>query len=199
MPKATRTRINHLTPPLSKRQFSLPENHSQRLLPDQPLPTSSANEILRELDDPQAYVSSNSTKTTKQNPNRTLRARDAVQPYSKSHAKRLKKKAKEQAVVGDMGPVKEALEEVMACSSATATPALASDKDTSFHSQHPPPRHQNNNNTLVKKSISHKQKAKILHHEAARLPTILNHPEFRKNPFAAIRTHIQNSNSLKAS
>ncbi|PLW29503.1 hypothetical protein PCANC_26310, partial [Puccinia coronata f. sp. avenae] len=183
---------------LSKRQFALPDQHSQRLLSNHTPPTSSANEILQELNDPKAYVSSNSTKTTKQNPARQFRARDTVQPYSKSHGKRLKKKAKEQAVVGDLTPVRQALEEVLASSSAALAPShhhpIPSDLVPHLHKQ-PTLK----NPTISKKSISHKQKAKLLHEEATRLPSILKHPEFRKNPFAAIRTHLQNSSSVKPS
>ncbi|EFP79959.1 uncharacterized protein PGTG_05184 [Puccinia graminis f. sp. tritici CRL 75-36-700-3] len=109
MPKASRSRLIHAsqsktTMPLSKRQFSLPEDHSQRL--EQVDPTTSANEILHELnEDPKAYVlsSSSSKTTTKHNSDRrVIRARDSAQPYSKSHAKRLKKKGKEQVVVGEL-------------------------------------------------------------------------------------------------
>ncbi|PLW16402.1 hypothetical protein PCASD_21376 [Puccinia coronata f. sp. avenae] len=184
MPKATRTRLIHSSHPtavaLSKRQFALPDQHSQRLLSNHTPPTSSANEILQELNDPKAYVSSNSTKTTKQNPARQFRARDTVQPYSKSHGKRLKKKAKEQAVVGDLTPVRQALEEVLASSSAVWPPltiiqshlvptCTASSQAT--HLKNP---------TISKKSISHKQKAKLLHEEATRLPSILKHPSSEK-------------------
>jgi hypothetical protein len=151
----------------------------------------------------------------------------AVQPYSKSHGKRLKKKAKEQAVVGDLTPVRQALEEVLASSSAVLAPShhhpIPSDLVPHLHKQ-PTLK----NPTISKKSISHKQKAKLLlssdpsnlflalffslthhlsralmaffrHEEATRLPSILKHPEFRKNPFAAIRTHLQNSSSVKPS
>ncbi|KAH9469853.1 hypothetical protein MJO28_004276 [Puccinia striiformis f. sp. tritici] len=197
MPKASRTKLIHSSQTaLSKRQFSLPDQHSQRLQISKVDPTTSANEILHELNDPKAYIlpssASNPRTLTRQNPNRVLRARDGVQPYSKSHAKRLKKKVKEQAVIGDLGPVKEALEEVL----ATATSGDDSHHNVISNTT------QNQQSTIIvsknhtsKNSISHKQKAKLLQEESTRLPSILNHPEFKKNPFAAIRTHLQNTSS----
>ncbi|KAA1110738.1 hypothetical protein PGT21_030542 [Puccinia graminis f. sp. tritici] len=203
MPKASRSRLIHAsqsktTMPLSKRQFSLPEDHSQRL--EQVDPTTSANEILHELnEDPKAYVlsSSSSKTTTKHNSDRrVIRARDSAQPYSKSHAKRLKKKAKEQAVVGDLRPVMEALDEVLATAPPTTTTTnLPTSLPTGLHQHQQKPSSTVQRNPASKKSLSHKQKAKVLHEESIRLPSILNHPEFKKNPFAAIRTHIQNSSA----
>ncbi|WAQ82958.1 hypothetical protein PtA15_3A324 [Puccinia triticina] len=151
-----------------------------------------ANEILNQLNhDPNAY--NQPSATTKPKPDRRVsRARDSVQPYSKSHAKRLKKKAKEQAVVGDLRPVIAALDEVLTTTPTTA-PSNPVEKSLPARAPQEPSTAATQPKPASKKALSHKQKAKVLREESIRLPAILSHPEFKKNPFAAIRTHIQNS------
>ncbi|POW06916.1 hypothetical protein PSTT_08621 [Puccinia striiformis] len=160
MPKASRTKLIHSSQAaLSKRQFSLPDQHSQRLQISKVDPTTSASEILHELNDPKAYIlpssASNPRTLTRQNPNRVLRARDTVFQIARKEAE---EKVKEQAVIGDLGPVKEALEEVL----ATATSG-----DDSHH------------NTRRINSIAFDSKSSRV----------------KKNPFAAIRTHLQNTST----
>lgn len=200
MPKATRTRLNsgHETTrsSLAKRQFSLPDGHAQRLIssPD----TTSANKILEELKGAKAYVSSKQDPSKDQKNPLMTRIRDVAQPYSKSHIKRLKKKMKEQSVVGDLNPVKQALEDILAeesklelssRSGPVGRNSTAPERSKTAPVTSVPP-------TKVKKCISQKQRAQVLREESIRLPNVLKHPEFRKNPFAAIRTHVQNSSNV---
>ncbi|KAI8448953.1 hypothetical protein BY996DRAFT_7339917 [Phakopsora pachyrhizi] len=197
MPKASRLRFNQRHEPtinsLSKRRFSLPENHSQTLDCDEKL---SANEILKDLNNPKAFITSKLSLMGKGKLDPIRQATSTVtKPYSKSHARRLKKKSRDQAVVGDLNPVKEALAEMdddlqeaergsMIIKPSTTSSTLTSSLKKSTQV------------LKSKKSISQNQKARVLKEESNRFPSIMIHPEFQKDPFGTIKTHVKNSLEL---
>ncbi|WAQ91723.1 hypothetical protein PtA15_15A114 [Puccinia triticina] len=96
--------------------------------------------------------------------------------------RRLKKKAKEQAVVGDLRPVIAALDEVLTTTTTTA-PSNPVEKILPARTLQEPSTAAAQPKPSSKKALSHKQKAKVLGEESIRLPAILSHPEFKS------RTH----------
>ncbi|CAH7682322.1 hypothetical protein PPACK8108_LOCUS15175 [Phakopsora pachyrhizi] len=192
MPKASRLRFNQRHEPtinsLSKRRFSLPENHSQTLDCDEKL---SANEILKDLNNPKAFITSKLS----------LMGKGKLDPIRQATStglslkRRLKKKSRDQAVVGDLNPVKEALAEMdddlqeaergsMIIKPSTTSSTLTSSLKKSTQV------------LKSKKSISQNQKARVLKEESNRFPSIMIHPEFQKDPFGTIKTHVKNSLEL---
>ncbi|MBW0544730.1 hypothetical protein O181_084445 [Austropuccinia psidii MF-1] len=208
MPKVPKNRLSntHSLAPgsLSRRPFSLPDGHSQRL--NQEILSISANEILKKLDDPKAFISSARpiSSLPKLNNHSSFRNQDSQvpHPYSKSHIKRLKKKIRNQSVLGDLNLVKQSLEEIETTQSdSTAYPIKHTkiSQTTPSAGLNPTRSNQVIHDSKPKKSLTQKQRAKILSEESSRLPNILKNPEFQKNPFAAIRIHAQNTLALSSS
>jgi len=94
-------------------------------------------------------------------------------PYSKSHAKRLKAKAKESltAALGDMDHVLDAIK----AGSSGPSPDKATPLSAPGRNVH----------------LTDKQRAKVFETEKSRHSAVLSDPGYQKNPFAAIRKHIQ--------
>lgn len=174
----------------------MPDGHSKQLIvPGDSPSTPSANEVLNQLKDPQAYLKPSKPSSLKyhHNNNQSL----ASHPYSKSHAKRLKKKLRDQVVlVGDLNPVKDALNELI--EAAPNQPALDLDKRKHESSTPLDGITTQTNKPQRQKSINQHQRAIILQQESARVSKILELPQFQQNPFAAIRTHAINSLSVQA-
>ncbi|KAG0147277.1 hypothetical protein CROQUDRAFT_43128, partial [Cronartium quercuum f. sp. fusiforme G11] len=98
-------------------------------------------------------------------------------PYSKSHAKRMKKKIKENGRIGNLDTVKCALAEL--ATEPVVTPSEKKPEDVDVKRS--------------KKSMSERGRAIVLLQESARLPKILEDSAFKKDPFGALRTHLKHS------
>ncbi|KAG6885454.1 hypothetical protein C0993_001534 [Termitomyces sp. T159_Od127] len=111
-------------------------------------------------------------------------------PYSKSHARRMKRKAKEQIANGldDMRTALAALDQDI--------PTLIEQPETKT-SHVEPQRKKLLKVGLVgegkKATLSNLQRKRALQMERVRHPLILANPDFASNPFQAIRTHAQNT------
>ncbi|KAI0348430.1 hypothetical protein BDW22DRAFT_91739 [Trametopsis cervina] len=114
-------------------------------------------------------------------------------PYSKSHERRVKRKAREQ-VAGGLQEITDALAEV-----ESDVPVLIQ-QDVSAEDGQPstgasrkfanaPGQIGEGKPAPLKKS----QRKKALQAERLRIPLILSNPEFAANPFQTIRTHAQNT------
>ncbi|KAI0800936.1 ribosome biogenesis protein SLX9-domain-containing protein [Fomes fomentarius] len=117
-------------------------------------------------------------------------------PYSKSHERRLKRKAREQ-VAGGMDEIKMAIAAVeddipLAVQNSIAATAEGVDETPAPQSKKVRPKHgqigEGKGAPLTKN-----QRKRALQVERMRIPMILATPEFAANPFQTIRTHAQNT------
>ncbi|PSR75923.1 hypothetical protein PHLCEN_2v8837 [Hermanssonia centrifuga] len=118
-------------------------------------------------------------------------------PYSKSHERRLRRKAKEE-VAGGLGNIKAAIsaveEDIPTAVQKTIQQTVSQDDDDMI-----------NDRTSAKKStlgqigegkhvpLTKSQRKRTLQTERLRIPMILSNAEFHSNPFQTIRTHAQNT------
>ncbi|KAG6889188.1 hypothetical protein C0995_002903 [Termitomyces sp. Mi166 len=110
--------------------------------------------------------------------------------YSKSHARRLKRKAKEQIANG-LGDLQSA---IAALDQDVSTPVEKPELKNS-HTEPQPKQHLKPGmiGEGKKASLSHSQRKRALQMERIRHPLILANPDFAGNPFQTIRTHAQNT------
>ncbi|KAI0361260.1 hypothetical protein OH77DRAFT_1516252 [Trametes cingulata] len=117
-------------------------------------------------------------------------------PYSKSHERRLKRKAKEE-VAGGMSDIKAAISAVEDDIPIAVQNTIAADTeatiggDTSKKAKAKPKPGQIGEGKGA--PLSKNQRKRALQVERMRIPLILATPEFAANPFQAIRTHAQNT------
>ncbi|CAL1695363.1 unnamed protein product [Somion occarium] len=119
------------------------------------------------------------------------RLESAQSPYSKSHERRLKRKAKEQ-VAGGMNDIQAALSAVAgetADTDADSVPHASADDSIKVPSKPKPGQIGEGKSGPLSKT----QRKKALQTERLRIPMILSNPEFASNPFQTIRTHAQNT------
>ncbi|KAI9058860.1 hypothetical protein FKP32DRAFT_1231534 [Trametes sanguinea] len=120
------------------------------------------------------------------------RLEESRSPYSKSHERRLKRKAKEQ-VAGGLGDIKaaiSALEEDIPVAVQNSV-AAATEADASKPAKPKPKPGQIGEGKGA--PLNKNQRKKALQLERMRIPLILATPEFATNPFQTIRTHAQNT------
>ncbi|KAG5648084.1 hypothetical protein DXG03_007119 [Asterophora parasitica] len=113
-------------------------------------------------------------------------------PYSKSHARRVKRKAKEQIANG----LSDMQDAIAALDDEIPTPVRESVKNTAEASQDPPPKAHVKPGMIgegKKEPLSKSQRKRALQMEQVRHPLILSNPDFAANPFQTIRTHAQNT------
>ncbi|EJT48909.1 hypothetical protein A1Q1_02004 [Trichosporon asahii var. asahii CBS 2479] len=116
------------------------------------------------------------------------------QPYSKSHMKREKRKAKQQ-LAGGMGSVAAALVDL--------APELAPEPEV--ETKTPKEKQQAADDAKrrkeedgkigqgSKRTMREKQRRKQISAAAVRIPAVMQHPSFRANPWATIREHAGNT------
>ncbi|KAH9922990.1 ribosome biogenesis protein SLX9-domain-containing protein [Amylocystis lapponica] len=117
-------------------------------------------------------------------------------PYSKSHERRLKRKAKEQ-VAGGMGDVKAALsaleddipQAVLDSTHEDVTGDVVSEERPKVKPRPKPGKIGEGKGAPLSKA----QRKRMLEAERMRIPMILSTPEFAANPFQTIRIHAQNT------
>ncbi|KAI0814856.1 ribosome biogenesis protein SLX9-domain-containing protein [Irpex lacteus] len=112
-------------------------------------------------------------------------------PYSKSHERRLKRKAREQ-VAGGLKDITAALAELETDIPVAIQQTISADDATEDTSRKPTAA-----SSLIgegkRTPLSKAQRKKALQAERMRIPLILSNPEFSANPFKTIRTHAQNT------
>ncbi|KAH9944103.1 ribosome biogenesis protein SLX9-domain-containing protein [Epithele typhae] len=119
-------------------------------------------------------------------------------PYSKSHERRLRRKAREQ-VAGGLSDIKAALAAVEDdFAEAVAAPAAENLRTASHdHEGTQRPKKARPNPGQIgegkKAPLSKNQRKRALQVERMRIPMILATPEFAANPFRTIRTHAENT------
>ncbi|KAI8980683.1 ribosome biogenesis protein SLX9-domain-containing protein [Trametes punicea] len=115
-------------------------------------------------------------------------------PYSKSHERRLKRKAKEQVASG-MGDIKAAIsaleEDIPVAVQNTISDANGADSHDAPKAKPKPKPGQIGEGKGV--PLNKNQRKRALQVERMRIPLILSTPEFAANPFQTIRTHAQNT------
>ncbi|KIY72850.1 hypothetical protein CYLTODRAFT_417627 [Cylindrobasidium torrendii FP15055 ss-10] len=112
------------------------------------------------------------------------RISESSAPYSKSHSRRLKRKAKEQLAGNDMSELLNTLQPEIEEEDASPADKLRQKRALE------------KNRTIgkgKKSTLSETQRRKELERERQRIPLVLSNPEFSKNPFEAIRTHARNT------
>jgi len=177
MPKDKRKSSGHApSVKLVHRHFALPEVAVGQLSSLETSSTS-ANEILHDLSQ-EGIPGTKKAKRQRKHEEFLDRLQSTNAPYSKSHAKRLKAKAKESltAALGDMDHVLDAIKAATSeSSSAEKTKPL--------------------NAPGRKVHLNDKQRAKVFEAEKSRHSAVLSDPGYRKNPFAAVRKHIESQTS----
>ncbi|KAG6832443.1 hypothetical protein H0H92_001489 [Tricholoma furcatifolium] len=110
-------------------------------------------------------------------------------PYSKSHARRMKRKAKEQIANG-LGEMQSAI------TALDQDTAQTDSKESNVNATSNEPRKPLKSGMIGEGKnapLSKSQRKRALQLEQVRLPLILGNPDFASNPFQAIRTHAQNT------
>ncbi|KAH7107133.1 ribosome biogenesis protein SLX9-domain-containing protein [Auriculariales sp. MPI-PUGE-AT-0066] len=130
------------------------------------------------------------------------RVQSTSQPYSKSHARRLKKKGKE-ALSADMNDIAAVVQELQFPELLTiAQTEKVADKDAmEMEMNNASASSKNKISATASKLIgegkgqplSNSQRKRALAAEGARHPLILSNTAFKQNPFASIRTHVANT------
>ncbi|KAG9104353.1 hypothetical protein FRC06_003399 [Ceratobasidium sp. 370] len=193
MPKERRKRISQAhqaSAKIASRSFAVPEGETERLIQNAEVQSASADELLR------AAPTLPITKTSVPGPTQTKKEKKqfkhelflqrltaGTSPYSKSHNRRLKRKAKTELST-DLASVEKALRAI-----APEISAVAPDHEPTSQ----PARSAGLMGEGKGVTLSKKQRQKALELERLRQPAIMQNPEFKSNPFAAIRTHAKNS------
>ncbi|SCV70833.1 BQ2448_3595 [Microbotryum intermedium] len=125
------------------------------------------------------------------------------QPYSKSHARRLKRASKpENNLVSDLKQVESALP-VVSETTTTMGPedalGMNGDVDETVEGDGDVGKEQEGVERFVgtlgsqgNEKLTAKKRSRVLRSEASRLPAVLTNKEFKKDAFAAIRLHMMN-------
>ncbi|RDX50392.1 hypothetical protein OH76DRAFT_1402422 [Lentinus brumalis] len=118
-------------------------------------------------------------------------------PYSKSHERRLKRRAREQ-VAGGMSDIQAAISAVEDAIPVAVQNSVAADPDAGAGGPDAPqPRKVKPKPGQIGEGkgvpLTKNQRKRVLKVERMRIPMILATPEFAANPFQTIRTHAQNT------
>ncbi|KAK7463706.1 hypothetical protein VKT23_005644 [Stygiomarasmius scandens] len=187
MPKERRTRTSLHNPSvkIAKRQFAAPDDQVEHI------------DIGSAVDVPaQELLSVNETdigslkKKDKQLKREAFLQRLELtgSPYSKSHQRRLKRKAREQLGQG-MNDIKAVLQAVDKAEESETTKDV-----TEADSSSTKPKIKRGQIGEGKSStLSGAQRRQILQVERLRMPMIMSNPQFSSDPFQTIRTHAQNT------
>ncbi|KZS96068.1 hypothetical protein SISNIDRAFT_336074 [Sistotremastrum niveocremeum HHB9708] len=197
MPKDSRKRFSHgRLEAIQKRRFAAQDNAVQNFGPLPAIsPDAPANTILQELSHPEPEQPALSKKTKQMMKREAFLERIGQQsaPYSKSHAKRLRRKAKE-TLTADLTDMEVVLQ--------TMASIAPDSKEAEGNDSNPPKKSEKQPQSQSKpgqigegksKPPNETQRLKALKLEQFRHPLVLSNPEFRKNPFQTLRTHVQNT------
>ncbi|KAJ8084132.1 hypothetical protein PM082_002899 [Marasmius tenuissimus] len=117
-------------------------------------------------------------------------------PYSKSHMRRMKRKAREQLASGldDIQSALNSLDDNATNPSNTTESSTETGYDEAAQTGQPPPKTKPGQIGEGKgATLSKQQRKRVLQAERMRHPLILQNPQFSSNPFQTIRTHAQNT------
>ncbi|KDE09027.1 hypothetical protein, variant [Microbotryum lychnidis-dioicae p1A1 Lamole] len=140
------------------------------------------------------------TKATKQHLKRQAlldKITSSQQPYSKSHARRMKRASKpENNLVADLRQVEQALPPTSLTTTTLMGDALGmqhgeeveEDVDVGMEEGVVP----GLKGAKGKEKLTAKKRSRVLESEASRLPAVLTNKDFKKDAFAAIRLHMMN-------
>ncbi|TIB06424.1 hypothetical protein E3P96_00468 [Wallemia ichthyophaga] len=136
-----------------------------------------------------------SSKPAKDTKNRSklsdqVKASIKTNEYSKSHQKRMKKKAKQQLNV-NLNDLDEGLHDIDQHTQPTHEESAAANSAQDKQQQQRKKLEEAANKTS-NKPLTQKQKQKALQLETKRLPLILNHPQYSKDPFGTLKQHAEN-------
>ncbi|KAJ7361623.1 ribosome biogenesis protein SLX9-domain-containing protein [Mycena albidolilacea] len=198
MPKDRRKRVGGHEPSvkLVKRQFAVQDNAVEHVDIGGAL-EQSAVELLADSQDPQDTAPVLKKKEKQQLKREALleRLESSHSPYSKSHSRRLKRKAKEQLAGGDLDAIQMALAAVD--DDAEAPELLPPDDSMTEDAPQPKQKKQKPKPGQIGEGksapLSKAQRKRALEMEKLRHPLILANPEFSSNPFETIRIHAQNT------
>ncbi|KAG6845750.1 hypothetical protein H0H87_003804 [Tephrocybe sp. NHM501043] len=192
MPKEQRRRSGGHEPSvkLAKRNFAAHDNGIECVQIGGAVETS-GSEILQSLSAPATRPNLKKKEKLQAKHDAFLQRLETYNsPYSKSHARRLKRKAKEQIAsgLGDMHFAIEALDQEIP--TLAEQPQTKTEATAVHRNQHlKPGMIGEGRNTTLSKS----QRKRALQVEQVRHPLILANPAFVSNPFETIRTHAQNT------
>ncbi|KDQ63626.1 hypothetical protein JAAARDRAFT_385217 [Jaapia argillacea MUCL 33604] len=196
MPKESRKRSSvhsHSVRP-TKRKFAVQENAVESIEVGVSA-EASGNDILQSMAEEAAVPQVNLTKKAKQQIKRELfleRLSSGHAPYSKSHARRIKRKGKEQ-IAGGLDDIKNALSFLDEGIQEVGSQSQGEDESRLESTM-----------TKVKLKpgqigegkatpLTEAQRKRALETERLRHPMILANPAFSANPFQTIRTHAENT------
>jgi len=177
MPRAPKQRTTLHVPAvrLGRRQFALPD----------------AKVIVQPGHEPKPKLVPDSTPSTKDKRQKRLdslarQIASRTQLYSKSHARRLKRKARDTLHGDGLSSVDQALNDLVAesnpqISTSSKIPNSAVERVVSTSS------------SLKESNLTAARLRKILKTEQSRIPAIIGHPDFAANPFSTIRLHAANT------
>ncbi|KAF8216109.1 ribosome biogenesis protein SLX9-domain-containing protein [Mycena galopus ATCC 62051] len=198
MPKDRRKRVGGHEPSvkLVKRQFAVQDNAVDHVEIGGGA-AESAVDLLANAEDPHAGpVLKKKEKQQLKREALLQRLESSHSPYSKSHERRLKRKAKEQLAGGDLDAIQMAIAAVD--DDEADAPELLQPEDSMVEDaapvkqkkQKPKPGQIGEGKGAT---LSKAQRKRALELEKARHPLILNNSDFALNPFQTIRTHAQNT------
>ncbi|KAI0051724.1 hypothetical protein FA95DRAFT_1554255 [Auriscalpium vulgare] len=197
MPKERRTRAySHESSAKrsDKRRFAVQDNAVQHVDVGAEL-DAVANDLLRDADNdmPDSHI------LLKKKDKRQLkhelfieRLETSRSPYSKSHARRLKRKEKEQIGDGGMDGLKEALAAVQGGPVPNDNGAVDG-ADDGLHEAPAKPSRAGQIGEGKGAPLKKSQRKHALKAEQFRQPRIMANPDFAANPFKTIRTHAENT------
>ncbi|TFK89634.1 hypothetical protein K466DRAFT_18209 [Polyporus arcularius HHB13444] len=182
----------------SKRQFAVQDNAVEHVTVGEEI-EKSAPEILADIaadEEPRPTLK----KKEKQALKHELfmqRLEASRSPYSKSHERRLKRRAREQ-VAGGMSDIQAAISAVEDAIPVAVQNSVAADPDAGAgEPDAPQPRKVKPKPGQIGEGkgvpLTKNQRKRVLKVERMRIPMILATPEFAANPFQTIRTHAQNT------
>ncbi|EMD42193.1 hypothetical protein CERSUDRAFT_147823 [Gelatoporia subvermispora B] len=197
IPKETRRRAGAHAPSakLSSRQFAVQSNAVEHVEVGEQSDKSGA-EILHSMAEPEEppITLKKKEKQALKHELFVQRLEQSRSPYSKSHERRLKRKAREQ-VAGGMNEMKAALSAVEDALPVAVVESTKADVEESEATQErcknkPKPGQIGEGKGAP---LTKNQRKRALKTERMRIPMILATPQFASNPFQTIRTHAQNT------
>ncbi|KAF9651899.1 hypothetical protein BDM02DRAFT_3184148 [Thelephora ganbajun] len=197
-PKATRFRTkahDRAVQSAAKRQFAVQENQVERVEIGSGKDLM-ATEILEAL----SSAESGSKPVTPKKEKRMLKHARLLEkveasclPYSKSHARRLKRKAKEELAGGTLSDIQSAIATMESDEKTLGGKTLT---ESSRDDPSNPPARTGDTGLIGEGKgapLSQNQRKNALKLERIRHPMIIANSDFKANPFRAIRTHAQNT------
>ncbi|KAF5377451.1 hypothetical protein D9615_005306 [Tricholomella constricta] len=194
MPKERRRRSGAHEPSvkLAKREFAVQDNAVEHIKIGDAI-KATGTEILESLSAPEPRpVLKKKEKMQAKHEAFLERLETSSSPYSKSHARRVKRKAKEQIANGlsEMQVAIAALDEDIPITVQESVKNAAESSQEPLYNAHVKPGMIGEGKKVP---LSKSQRKRALQMEQVRHPLILSNPAFAANPFQTIRTHAQNT------